>query len=122
MNRQEYQRDKRWLRAGNWIPRKCPSCGNDSLLFFDKYDSIVCVECDCWLSEKCGDENCPYCAGRPDTPSQAIVQEYEENSSRDIGTLKDSRRKKYQRHFTGAKRHQMRRAEYERRAEKEEFM
>lgn len=121
-NNQEYQRDRRWLKVGNWISGKCPLCGNYSLLFFHVYDSVVCVECDCWFSGKCEDENCPYCADRPDTPMEAIVKEYEENGSRDIGTLKDSRRKKYQRHSIGAKRHQIRRAEYESWKEKKEIL
>jgi hypothetical protein len=38
-------------------------------LYSEEYDCFYCSTCDKWLEEKCGDEECDYCWGRPPKPS-----------------------------------------------------
>ena len=37
----------------------------------DGYDAAYCVECNEWLTSKCGDPMCMYCAERPERPLPA---------------------------------------------------
>ena len=66
---------KKWRVYGSWMKSECPECGEKSLFFYDKYDSICCVGCNVWLNEKCSDPNCPYCARRPENPLSALFSE-----------------------------------------------
>ena len=46
----------------------------------DGYDADYCVECNEWLTSKCGDPTCMYCADRPERPLPAS-----ENPRAEIG-------------------------------------
>ena len=46
----------------------CPDCGAPRL-YDEMSDAHYCETCDKWLEEKCGDEECEYCWGRPPRPS-----------------------------------------------------
>lgn len=60
---------KKYQEIGT-IYGKCKICGNP-LLYYYKYDADCCITCNEWLSENCGDSNCPYCSIRPETPAKA---------------------------------------------------
>lgn len=47
----------------------CESC-NGVLNLNPMYDAYFCPKCDTWAEKKCTDENCYFCVGRPDKPSQ----------------------------------------------------
>ncbi len=44
---------------------KAHSCWSDG------YDAQYCVDCNEWLTSKCSDPQCMYCADRPDRPLPA---------------------------------------------------
>jgi len=51
---------------GNPWWMKC-QCGPNHIAVFDpSYDAAYCTNCLAWLSGKCSDQNCDYCANRPD--------------------------------------------------------
>lgn len=45
----------------------CHVCGTLLLSHFD-YDAQFCPCCNLWVKEKCGHEECEYCADRPERP------------------------------------------------------
>lgn len=51
-----------WLEDG-----ECAAC-SQRLVFYEKYDSLFCAQCNEWQSSKCSDHNCTYCSGRPHKP------------------------------------------------------
>ena len=57
-----------WMQAGNLIPGRCETCG-ENLLYFFKYDANCCPRCDEWTDKKCGDLKCGFCAIKPEYPS-----------------------------------------------------
>ena len=74
---------------------------------------MCCVYCDSWVDKPCDDPDCPFCANRPDTPSEALFYEelfYQEECGR---MEKEYRRKNYQHKDSGAKKHQMQKEEYQ---------
>ena len=87
---------------------KCPFCGEVDLFLYDKYDAECCVSCDVWISKACGDPNCPFCAGRPSVPSEALFLEDERDIFR-----KDRLRKNYQHKNDGKLRHARREELYD---------
>ena len=54
-------------------------CCQETKQYSEKYDCFYCATCDKWLEEKCGDEECEYCWGRPPKPSDC-------QSIQDMGT------------------------------------
>ena len=46
----------------------CKKC-QDACKYDEHYDAHYCESCNLWLEEKCGDEECEYCWGRPPKPS-----------------------------------------------------
>jgi hypothetical protein len=44
-------------------------CCQEAKQYSEEYDCFYCSTCDKWLEEKCGDEECDYCWGRPPKPS-----------------------------------------------------
>lgn len=98
---QQFRRRKKLERYGSFLHSECPVCGEDTF-FYDKYDSIVCFYCDSWFSKACEVPNCPFCAGRPETPSEALLLE-EENTSEPI-SQKEWRILNYQHKYNGAMR------------------
>ncbi len=50
------------------LKQTCPDCGGPKL-YEETADAHYCETCDKWLEEKCGDEECEYCWGRPPRPS-----------------------------------------------------
>lgn len=50
------------------ITCNCDKCGMLTE-YSKKYDAYFCPDCDLWAEGKCEDENCEYCAERPETPS-----------------------------------------------------
>lgn len=103
-----YRRNmRRWNAYGSWLNDVCPDCDKKQVFFFYRYDAVCCVYCDSWIDKPCGDPDCPFCANRPDTPSEALF--YQEECR---GEGKEYRRKNYQHKDSGAKRHQMQKEEY----------
>lgn len=49
----------------------CEECGK-ILKRNPVYDAYFCSSCDTWAEKKCDDENCYFCPGRPDKPSEAV--------------------------------------------------
>lgn len=49
---------------------RCDVCSKE-VEFSEDYDAYFCSSCDTWAEEKCDDESCLNCVGRPDKPSQA---------------------------------------------------
>jgi len=52
------------------VDRACEVCGGSETLYCDEHDADLCEHCDRWLIIACGDPECPYCATRPDRPSE----------------------------------------------------
>jgi hypothetical protein len=51
----------------------CPSCGAEPDRYSTKHDAVFCSACDRWTEDKCSDEACWYCAGRPEKPSSVVA-------------------------------------------------
>lgn len=51
---------------------KCKSC-DKNLYFFRLYDSHICANCNKWESDKCGEDDCDFCAIRPDKPIKESI-------------------------------------------------
>ena len=49
----------------------CESCGSERQ-YNNKYDVYYCELCNKWLEDKCSDQDCKFCAERPEKPSQII--------------------------------------------------
>lgn len=73
--------------GGSW---QCPTC-EEKVFHYDRYDAACCISCDIWLDEACDDPDCPYCVGRPATPSEALFLEEDQNTDK-----KEWRRRNYQ--------------------------
>jgi len=63
---------RKWKTHALHLKSKCDDC-NEALLYFCKYDADFCPQCDKWISENCNDPACSYCAGRPETPRDALA-------------------------------------------------
>lgn len=98
---------RKWNAFGTWLNYECPECDKKLTFFFDRYDAVCCVYCDNWIDESCGEPDCPFCANRLDTPSEALFYQKECR-----GMRKEYRRKKYQHKASGARRHQLRKEEH----------
>jgi hypothetical protein len=62
------------------LKEKCLDCFTERQ-YNEHFDAHFCRDCDKWLEEKCGDEECEYCWGRPPKPSNCQpVQELGEKS------------------------------------------
>ena len=97
---------RRYDKYGMKMFSECPECGrNESFMFF-RFDAKCCLFCDQWISQKCSDPDCPYCAERPDTPSEAFFRESERYR---IPRKKEWLRINYQHKSNGKKRHETRR-------------
>ena len=83
---------------GSFNIGKCPKCGSP-LFYAYRYDTECCFLCDAWMSDNCGDPNCPFCAERPEVPSLVVWEapEIEEDP-------KQTRRERYQRKTAGTAR------------------
>lgn len=66
---------RRYDKYGMRLSSECPECGHHEMLMYFRFDAKCCFFCDKWFSENCGDPDCPYCAERPDTPSEAFFRE-----------------------------------------------
>jgi hypothetical protein len=44
-------------------------CCQETKKYSKEYDCFYCENCNLWLEEKCGDEECEFCWGRPPKPS-----------------------------------------------------
>ncbi|MCD7991647.1 MAG: toxin-antitoxin system protein [Clostridia bacterium] len=65
---------RRWLRDGAYAGGHCERC-NEPLVLIFRYDAVCCPQCNQWVDEKCGDPDCCFCGGRPDTPAEALLSE-----------------------------------------------
>lgn len=45
----------------------CPNCQRETC-YDEQFDSNFCKECNIWVSQTCGDEQCYFCVNRPKTP------------------------------------------------------
>lgn len=45
--------------------RKCKYCTSKKIAYNKKYDAYYCNGCREWQCSKCGDNNCEFCANRP---------------------------------------------------------
>lgn len=110
--KKKYQKDlsairRRWTKHGSWLSGECPQCGERKLFYYDKFDATCCLGCNTWLMKTCGDPNCPFCAARPETPLEALLQEEPCDDRR-----KDINRENYQHRANGRIRHETRREKY----------
>ena len=44
-------------------------CCQETKSYSEEHDCFYCKPCNKWLEEKCDDEECEYCRGRPPRPS-----------------------------------------------------
>lgn len=102
-----YNLRKKWNTLGTWMCSACPECGQRKLFFYDKYDTISCIECNTWFSKKCGSHNCPYCSARPETPLEALSNEQWQQT-----ISKEWRRNNYQHKVSGKIKHDDKRELY----------
>lgn len=103
----QYQKNiRRRLKHGMELSGECPWCGEANLFHYDKYDAKCCLNCDIWLDKACDDPKCPYCFGRPKTPSEAFFLEENNDSYK-----KERLRKNYQHKNDGRLRHMRKREE-----------
>ena len=59
--------DGKWKLNGWVTEQKCYKC-KEYLIYFDKYDSTFCLDCNSWRESKCSDSTCEFCSVRPKTP------------------------------------------------------
>lgn len=113
-NRKRYlrykEKRKKMNEFGSWSESECPECGEKSIFFYDKYDALCCISCDAWMERACNDPNCPYCANRPFTPSEALYLEEEKSDGKN---KKDWRRQNYQHKNDGKLRQERKKEWYE---------
>lgn len=99
--------EKKRLKHGMTLSGICPLCGEKTLFFYDRYDAKCCLSCDVWLEKNCGDPECPFCAHRPETPSEAFFLENGKDRYK-----KEWLRKNYQHKNDGRLRHERKREGY----------
>jgi hypothetical protein len=60
--------------------RHTPRCARCNALCSrnERHDAYFCAACDEWLESVCDDADCEFCAGRPEKPSQVVVDGSEE--------------------------------------------
>lgn len=46
----------------------CPMCDKWPPLYSDKHDANYCPDCNIWLEDQCGDDDCEFCSNRPVLP------------------------------------------------------
>lgn len=113
-NRKNYLKSRKkkfkWDKLGFHFGSECPNCGQKTVYQIYEYDADCCISCNEWFDAACGDPNCPFCSGRPDTPYEAYLQSDIEMES--AGERKYWRRKNYQHKTDGARRHEKRREHY----------
>lgn len=91
-------RQRKWSKYGSWLKSECTLCGEKGLFYYDQYDAVCCIFCNCWIDGVCGDPKCSYCATRPSKPSEALELEDRQDS---MVLKKDWLRKNYQRRMRG---------------------
>ena len=64
---------RKWKNYASISGGKCDECDTNQLYYF-KYDADFCPQCNKWISKDCGDPNCYFCDGRPETPEHALVE------------------------------------------------
>ncbi len=62
-----------WKEVTQVVRGNCEHCSS-VILYFYKYDAFICPECNEWLEKGCNDPECMFCANRPDTPLEAILE------------------------------------------------
>lgn len=45
----------------------CSQC-KSNLVYYDKFDTYFCPNCNSWTESKCSDPQCKYCPSRPEYP------------------------------------------------------
>jgi len=45
----------------------CDKCGKQGV-YYEKYDSYFCEDCNVWLEDTCEGLDCRFCVSRPDKP------------------------------------------------------
>lgn len=63
----------KWRIGGQIMEKICEVCGYP-IVYFDKYDSEFCPNCNEWLTSGCDDPECCYCAKRPTTPFEEFYR------------------------------------------------
>lgn len=114
-NRKNYLRARKkrfkWEKIGYLSKeRVCPKCGENSMIFIDKYDAWACISCFEWLEKACGDPKCPFCSIRPKTPYD--VYWMNELKSLSYGVNKRWRCDNYQHKTNGMVKHKRKRIYY----------
>lgn len=83
-NRKNYLKSRKtkivWNKIGDFSDNPCPKCGEPDVILIYKHDASACIKCNEWLDNKCEDDNCPFCSGRPDTPYEVYWNEKESPS------------------------------------------
>lgn len=95
---------RRWIRytlQAQGLQRHCVEC-NGKILCYWEYDADFCPQCNMWIYNGCGDSNCSFCAGRPETPKEALVLSEMQNDN--IWEGKYMRIQRYTRRYTANKR------------------
>ena len=46
---------------------KCYLCGATAS-YSKEHDALYCPVCNMWLEDDCGEEDCEFCVGRPESP------------------------------------------------------
>lgn len=85
---------------------ECPYCGK-KLYLYNRYDAECCLSCNRWTESVCGDPECSYCVGRPETPLGALAMEADRWLQ---SQKKDWLRHNYQHKNDGRLRHERRRS------------
>lgn len=54
----------------------CHNCGCVEV-YYERYDSSICPECNEWKHDKCGDPDCQFCSDRPEKPLEESKVHFE---------------------------------------------
>lgn len=92
-----------WRKIGMFSDSPCPNCGRMGRVQIYRHDAWCCIYCNEWHEKKCGDENCPFCSDRPDTPYE-VYWNYREKPM-DALERKNWRRDNYAHKENGKSRH-----------------
>ena len=98
----------KWKQIGWHSDSICSICGQKASYQIYNHDAWCCASCNEWLDEACGEPDCPFCSGRPETPYEVYVMTDVEAGS--AGKRKFWRRKNYQHKMHGRVRAEKRRA------------
>jgi hypothetical protein len=58
-----------WQPSGELEHEACGSV----LTYCEEFDAFFCRACDEWTEQQCTSQGCPFCANRPEIPSDAHV-------------------------------------------------